>query len=130
LSSPAVASLIEQMASSVAALRAALESERIDDYPAAIDTAQKALDAIAAYPGGIDSLRSALDRSAEQDKLRLRELITKASIDHKVNGELIRIAMQKNAALRATVAQQSAEATYSERGHVPSVLGSLLSRKV
>jgi hypothetical protein len=122
--------LIEQMASSVAALRAALESERIDDYPAAIDTAQKALDAIAAYPGGIDSLRSALDRSAEQDKLRLRELITTASIDHKVNGELIRIAMQKNAALRATVAQQSAEATYSERGHVPSVLGSLLSRKV
>ncbi|MFM7965424.1 MAG: hypothetical protein ACKPBE_03000, partial [Betaproteobacteria bacterium] len=89
--------MIEQMASSVAALRAALESERIDDYPAAIDTAQKALDAIAAYPGGIDSLRSALDRSAEQDKLRLRELITKASIDHKVNGELIRIAMQKNA---------------------------------
>ena len=118
------------MASSVAALRAALESERIDDYPAAIDTAQKALDAIAAYPGGIDSLRSALDRSAEQDKLRLRELIAKASVDHKVNGELIRIAMQKNAALRATVAQQSAEATYSERGHVPSVLGSLLSRKV
>ena len=118
------------MTSSVAALRAALESERIDDYPTAIDAAQKDLDAISAYPGGIDSLRSALDRSAEQDKLRLRELITKASIDHKVNGELIRIAMQKNAALRATVAQQSAEATYSERGHVPSVLGSLLSRKV
>ncbi|MBU3720953.1 MAG: hypothetical protein FGM22_09395 [Burkholderiaceae bacterium] len=118
------------MATSVAALRQVLEAERVDDYPAAIDSAQKALDAIGAYPGGIDSLRDALDRCAEQDKLRLRELINKASVDHKVNGELIRIAMQKNAALRATVAQQSAEATYSDRGHVPSVLGSLLSRKV
>jgi len=130
LSAPEFASVIEQMAASVGALRAVLEAERIDEYPAAIEAAQKALDAIASYPGGIDSLRSALDRSAEQEKLRLRELITMASIDHKVNGELIRIAMQKNAALQATVAQQSAEATYSERGHVPSVLGSLLSRKV
>ncbi|NBO82120.1 MAG: hypothetical protein EBU75_04620 [Betaproteobacteria bacterium] len=130
MSAPEVASVIEQMASSVGALRAVLEAERIDEYPSAIDAAQKALDAIAGYPGGIDSLRSALDRSAEQEKLRLRELITKASIDHKINGELIRIAMQKNAALQATVAQQSAEATYSDRGHVPSVLGSLLSRKV
>ena len=118
------------MATSVAALRQVLEAERVDDYPAAIDSAQKALDAIGVYPGGSDSLRDALDRCAEQDKLRLRELINKASVDHKVNGELIRIAMQKNAALRATVAQQSAEATYSDRGHVPSVLGSLLSRKV
>jgi len=83
------------MATSVAALRQVLEAERVDDYPAAIDSAQKALDAIGAYPGGIDSLRDALDRCAEQDKLRLRELINKASVDHKVNGELIRIAMQK-----------------------------------
>ncbi len=102
----------------------------MDDYAQAIDAAQKALDAINAFPDGIDGLRAEIERAAERDKLRLRELIMKASVDHKVNGELIRLATQKNAALQATVAQQSASATYSERGQVPSVLGSLLSRKV
>ena len=122
--------VIEQMATSVAQLREVLEAERIDDYAAAIDAAQKALDAINHFPGGIDSLRAEMDRCAEREKLRLRELIMKASVDHKINGDLIKLAMQKNAALQATVAQQSASATYSERGHVPSVLGSLLSKKV
>lgn len=118
------------MAAAVAQLRTVLEAERVDDYAGAIDAAQRALDAINAYPGGLDALRTEIDRSAEQEKLRLRELVMKASVDHKVNGELIRLAMQKNAALQATIAQQSASATYSERGQVPSVLGSLLSRKV
>ena len=113
------------MASAVAELRAVLEAERVDDYPQAIEAAQSALDAINTFPGGIDSLRSEMDRCAEREKLRLRELIMKASVDHK-----IKLAMQKNAALQATVAQQSASATYSDRGHVPSVLGSLLSKKV
>jgi hypothetical protein len=107
-----------------------LEAERVDDYAQAIEAAQKALDAINAFPDGIDGLRAEIERAAERDKLRLRELIMKASVDHKVNGELIRLAAQKNAALQATVAQQSASATYSDRGQVPSVLGSLLSRKV
>lgn len=118
------------MATAVAQLRTVLEAEHVDDYAGAIDAAQRALDAINAYPGGLDALRTEIDRSAEQEKLRLRELVMKASVDHKVNGELIRLAMQKNAALQATIAQQSASATYSERGQVPSVLGSLLSRKV
>ncbi len=122
--------IIEQMAASVGHLRSVLEAERVDDYAQAIDAAQKALDAINAFPEGIDGLRAEIERAAERDKLRLRELIMKASVDHKVNGELIRLATQKNAALQATVAQQSASATYSERGQVPSVLGSLLSRKV
>lgn len=125
-----VSLVIEQMASAVADLRSVLEAERVDDYPAAIEAAQKALEAINAFPGGIDSLRSELDRCAEREKLRLRELIMKASVDHKINGDLIKLAMQKNAALQATVAQQSASATYSDRGQIPGVLGSLLSKKV
>jgi len=118
------------MAIAVAGLRSVLESEEVDHYAAAIEAAQRALDELNNFPGGIDSLRSEMDRCAEREKLRLRELIMKAALDHKINGELIRLAMQKNAALQATVAQQSAAATYSDRGHVPSVLGSLLSKKV
>lgn len=125
-----ISDIIGGMATAVADLRAALEAERVDDYPDAIANAQKSLDVIANFPGGLDQLRSEIDRCPEQEKLRLRELLMRASVDHKVSGELIRIAMQKNAALQANVAQQSPAATYSGRGHVPGVLGSLLSRKV
>ncbi len=125
-----ISDIIGGMAMAVGELRAALEAERVNDYPDAIANAQKALDVITNFPGGLDQLRSEIDRCPEQEKLRLRELLMKASVDHKVSGELIRIAMQKNAALQANVAQQSPAATYSGRGHVPGVLGSLLSRKV
>ncbi len=118
------------MASAVAELRRVLQAEAADDYGGAIRSAQLALDAINGFSGGIDGLRSELERKPEQEKLRLRGLIAKASIDHKVNGELIRLAMKKNAALQAIIAQQSESATYSELGQVPSVLGSLLSKKV
>jgi hypothetical protein len=125
-----VSDIIGSMAMAVSELRSALEAERVNDYPDAIANAQKSLDVITNFPGGLDQLRSEIDRCPEQEKLRLRELLMKASVDHKVSGELIRIAMQKNAALQANVAQQSPAATYSGRGHVPGVLGSLLSRKV
>ena len=117
------------MASAVHALRLALEAERVDDYPAAIDAAQSALDQIAAFPGGLDGLRAQIDQGPEEERLRLREILLAAATDHKINGELIRIASQKNAALQALLAQESASATYSDRGMVPSVLGTLLSRK-
>lgn len=132
MSSPvvSVSDIISSMASSVRELRVALDEQRIDDYPQAIENAQKALDVITQFPGGPEQLRGEIDRCSEQEKLRLRELLMQASVDHKVSGELIRLAMQKNAALQANMAQQSHAATYSGRGQIPGVLGSLLSRKV
>ena len=118
------------MASAIAELRRVLEAESIDEYPSAIRTAQSALDAINGFAGGLEGIRAELERKPEQEKLRLRERITKASIDHKINGELIRLAMKKNAALQAVIAQQSESATYSDLGQVPNVLGSLLSKRV
>lgn len=123
------AQLIDNMANAVSTLRQVLEQERVDDYGSVIESAQRALDAINNYPGGSESLRDEIDCMAEEEKLRLRELIIKASQDHDINGELIRLAAQKNAALQAVVAQQAASATYSDRGQVPGVMGSLLSRK-
>ena len=122
--------IIERVVAAVAGLREVLEAERLDDYPKAIETAQQSLNEIASFPGGIDGLREALDQESEQQRLRLREMIMQASIDHRVNGDLIRIAAQKNAALQALIAQESDSATYSNQGQVPGVLGSLLSRKV
>lgn len=123
------AQLIENMAGAVSTLRQVLEQERIDDYGRVIESAQQSLDAINNYPGGSEGLRDEIDCMAEEEKLRLRELIIKAAQDHNINGELIRLAAQKNAALQAVVAQQEDSATYSDRGQVPSVMGSLLSRK-
>jgi len=125
-----IAPIIESMASAIAELRRVLEAESVDEYPAAIGAAQTALDAINGFTGGLEGIRAELERKPEQEKLRLRELITKASIDHKINGELIRLAMKKNAALQAVIAQQSESATYSGLGQVPNVLGSLLSKRV
>ena len=118
------------MASAIAELRRVLEAESVDEYPIAIRAAQSALDAINGFSGGLEGIRAELERKPEQEKLRLRERITKASIDHEVNGELIRLAMKKNAALQAVIAQQSESATYSDLGQVPNVLGSLLSKRV
>jgi hypothetical protein len=40
------------------------------------------------------------------------------------------LAMQKNAALQAFMAQQSDSATYSSSGSIPNLTGGVLSRKV
>ena len=128
--SHSIQSQVDQVASAVSFLRVTLENNRIDDLTDALAKAQAALDQMNSYPGGVEQLRkdiTALDQPLRQE---IEDKLQKAGVDHQVNGELIKLAMQKNAALRATVAQQSAEATYSDRGHVPSVLGSLLSRKV
>jgi hypothetical protein len=122
--------IIEKLAAAVASLRAVLEAERLDDYARVIEENQQALDLVQAYPNGVEGLREAIELCAEEEKTRLRELLILASQDHQINAELIRLGIQKNAALRAVIAQESDSATYSDKGDVPNVMGSLLSRKV
>ncbi|MEY4083939.1 MAG: hypothetical protein RL483_1308 [Pseudomonadota bacterium] len=122
--------LIQELASAVAQLRRSLEAEQVDDYAAGIERADRALTALSNFPGGLDGLRAGLDLLPEQEKTSLRNTLLKAQQDHLVNGELIRAASLKNAALMASLAQQSESATYSARGQVANVLGNLLSRKV
>jgi hypothetical protein len=122
--------LIHELAAAVTQLRVALEADRVDDYPACIDRAAKALDAIVQFQGGMDGLKARIDLLPEQEKTGLRSTLLKAQQDHLVNGELIRLASLKNSALMASLAQQSESATYSARGQVANVLGNLLSRKV
>ena len=128
--SHSIQSQVDQVANAVAFLRSTLEANRIDDLTDALAKAQAALDQMNAYPGGVEKLRkdiTALDQPLRQE---IESKLEKAGLDHQVNGELIKLAMQKNAALQAFIAQQSDSATYSSSGSIPNLTGGVLSRKV
>lgn len=128
--SHSIQSQVDQVANAVAFLRSTLEANRIDDLTDALAQAQAALDQMNAYPGGVEKLRkdiTALDQPLRQE---IESKLEKAGLDHQVNGELIKLAMQKNAALQAFIAQQSDSATYSSSGSIPNLTGGVLSRKV
>jgi flagellar biosynthesis/type III secretory pathway chaperone len=102
----------------------------MEDLTDALAKAQAALDQINAYQGGVEQLKkdiSALEPSLKQE---IEDKLQKSGVDHQVNGELIKLAMQKNAALQAFMAQQSDSATYSSSGSIPNLTGGVLSRKV
>ncbi len=121
---------ITQVASAVGALRAALESENIDVLPEAIANAQHALDKLNTYPGGVEQLRIDMDALVSPVKEEVKTMLERATVDHHVNGELIRLAAQKNAALQAFIAQQSDSATYSSTGNVPGLGSGTFFKKV
>jgi hypothetical protein len=57
----------------------------------------------------------------EPDRSETQQLLEQAKLDHQINSQLIRLAMQRNAALQAYTAQSSAAATYSSEGGVAMV---------
>jgi flagellar biosynthesis/type III secretory pathway chaperone len=91
---------------------------------------QAALDELNAYPGGIEQLKLDINQLPSPLKEEVSAKLEAATLDHQINGELIRLAIQKNAALQAYVAQQSDSATYSNKGSIPGVGSGILSKKV
>ena len=96
----------------------------------ALAKTQVALDELNAYPGGIEQLKMDIDQLPSPLKEEVNAKLEAATLDHQINGELIRLAIQKNAALQAYVAQQSDSATYSNKGSIPGVESGILSKKV
>lgn len=121
---------ISQVASAVGLLRAALEAEDIDALPDAIAGAQQALDQLNTYAGGVEQLRIDMDNLPSPLREEVKTQLEQATVDHHINGELIRLAAQKNAALQAFIAQQSDSATYSSTGNVPGLGSGTFSKKV
>ena len=126
-SNPAVQ--ISHVASSLAHLRLRLEQNDIDGMTDALAKTQIALDELNAYPGGIEQLKRDIDQLPSPLKEEVNAKLEAATLDHQINGELIRLAIQKNAALQAYVAQQSDSATYSNKGSIPGVESGILSKK-
>jgi hypothetical protein len=111
-------------------LRSRLEQNDIDGMTEALAKTQAALDDLNAYSGGIAQLRADIDAMPSPQKEEVTATLEAANLDHQITGELIRLAIQKNAALQAYVAQQSDSATYSNKGSIPGVGSGILSKKV
>ena len=121
---------LQKIAGAVLDLRTALEANDMDRLPAALDLTNVALDAINQYPGGAEKLKEAIRQFPEDQKKMLMSLLDEASVNHQINGDLIRLAMQRSAAMQSFIAQQAPSATYDSEGGVPGSVGGVLSRKV
>jgi hypothetical protein len=121
---------LEKISGAVLDLRSALEANDMDRLPAALDLTNVALDAINQYPGGAEKLKADIGDFPEEQKWSLMGLLDEASVNHQINGDLIRLAMQRSAAMQSFIAQQAPSATYDSEGGVPGSVGGVLSRKV
>lgn len=121
---------LQKIASAVLDLRNALEANDMNRLPTALDLTNIALDAINQYPGGAEKLKGDIGQFPESQKQSLMNLLDEASVNHQINGDLIRLAMQRSAAMQSFIAQQAPSATYDNEGGVLGSVGGVLSRKV
>ena len=121
---------MEKIDAAVRGLRTALEANDMERLPGALELTNLALDSINAYPGGVEKLRGDIKQFPEAQKEQLLSLLNETSTNHQINGELIRLAMQRSAAMQSFIAQQAPSATYGSDGGVPGSVGGVLSRKV
>lgn len=121
--------LVEQVSSAVSELRTTLENHELPGLETAILNSQMALKALEDHPGGVEGLRKLIATFSEEQQAQLNSRLAQARTDHQLNSELIRLAMQRNAALQAYAAQSSAGATYSSEGGVSFLGGGQLLGK-
>jgi len=121
---------LKGVASAIEGLRFALEANDMDQLPASLDSTNQALDAIQSYPGGTDKLKQDIHQFESEQTQQLLTLLDEASVNHQINGDLIRLAMQRSSAMQSFIAQQAPSATYGSDGGVPGSVGGVLSRKV
>lgn len=121
--------LVNQVAEAVAQLRHTLEKHELPGLEAAILKVQMALQALDQHPGGVEGLRQLIATYPADIQEQLNERLGQARLDHQLNAELIRLALQRNAALQAYAAQSSAAATYSSEGGVSFLGGGQLLGK-
>jgi hypothetical protein len=126
----ALHAFLEKIDIAVRDLRSALEANDMDRLPAALELTNAALESINAYPGGAEKLRADINQFPEDQKEQLLNLLNETSTNHQINGDLIRLAMQRSAAMQSFIAQQAPGATYGSDGGVPGSVGGVLSRKV
>ena len=121
--------LVEQVAKAVAELRTTLENHALPGLETAILNSQMALKALEDHPGGVEGLRQLIATLPDDQQKQLNSRLEQARSDHLLNSDLIRLAMQRNAALQAYAAQSSAGATYSSEGGVSFLGGGQLLGK-
>ena len=103
-------SLLEQIARAVAQLRRTLETNNMDALPEALEQTRVALELINGYPEGPEKLKADINQYPEEQKQVLHSLLDQASVGHQINGDLIRLAMQRSAAMQRAITPRAHEA--------------------
>jgi uncharacterized protein YoxC len=121
--------LLEEVSQAVSQLRQTLEQQQLTQLESVLTSTQVAVHKLNNHPGGVNGLRQDIDNLPDQVRSRCLALLQQAKQDYEINAELIRLAMQRNAALQAYAAQSSSAATYSSEGGVSLVsTGQLLGK--
>lgn len=92
--------LVEQVAMAVHDLRVTLENHELPGLEAAILNSQMALKSLENFPGGVEGLKQRIASYTESQQTQLNDRLAQARSDHQLNSELLRLAMQRNAALQ------------------------------
>jgi len=127
--------LVVQVSVAVKDLRRTLESNELDFLEPILAQTTRALEAINHYAGGLpeggpEKLKNDILGLEQGESNRLMGILNEASINHQVNGDLIKLALQRSAALQSFVAQQSLGATYEIGGAILETSSRVLSKKV
>ena len=122
-------SIIVRLAQAVEAVREILESNNPELLEDAVRVFEEIHREIELFPGGASAIALELNSLAKDKNEEYRALLEKARLQHETNQEMIRLAIQRNAALQSYSAQANLAATYSNEGGVPlGNVGKLLGK--
>jgi len=120
-------SVLQALVDALAGQRAALEQARYASLAGLTAEIERHYTALATWPGGMQALRDVTTALPDAERQALRAMLARVDADNRINGELIRVAMQRVAALHAFAAAGSVSGTYGGKGGPDA--GSRLSRR-
>ena len=104
---------LARRADALATQRDALNALQLAGLPDALAQVADSYAALEVWPGGMAGLPAALNQCSPSDQQAIRQTLAQAAADHRICGELIRVALQRVASLQAFQVQGSAAATYA-----------------
>ena len=116
-------SVLDLVGSEVDRVKRLLETNQIADLEQALLAMQQALERLHGWGGGLDGLARFIKSLPEDRRTSATAKLEHIRLTQDINSELVRLAMQRNAALQSYAAQTRADATYSNAGGVPFSTG-------
>lgn len=121
--------IISDLVETVEAVREILETNHPEQLEEAVSRFEDIQRKIDQFPGGPAAIAAVLESLPAEKNSEYRELLERTKLQHETNQSLIKLAIQRNAALQSYSAQSNLAATYSSEGGVPlSSIGKLLGK--
>jgi hypothetical protein len=119
---------LQALAELLAEQRRVLEQQRNDALEDVTGRVERAYAALAQPDGGFPDLTSWFEQATPAERQQVAQLLDRAQSDNRVSGEMLRLAMQRLALVRAASADVNASGTYGP-GNAALPAGSRLSRR-